>query len=107
MLQAILQSNHRRLTEVGVRANQDTTQGKVATWYGIPVPPGIDYIGDETIHDMGSINSTWRCWWYKHGKFDSITLDADIPHEEKILTTIAYMRMSNGDDNKGKGGSPP
>ena len=79
---------------------------KLTTWYGFPVPDGIDYIGDETVHGIGSSTPQWRCWWYKHGKMEYITLDADIPHEEKILTTLTIMRLSNGNTGKGEGGSP-
>ena len=78
----------------------------VSTWYGFPVPKGIEYIGDETVHNIGKPGATWRCWWYKHGKMEFITLDVDIPHEEKILTTLTIMRMSDGDADKGEGGSP-
>jgi hypothetical protein len=67
-------------------------------WYGFPVPKDVDYIGDETVHPVQKGEILWRCWWYKNGKMDYITLDAAIPHEERIQTTLTIMRMSDGSE---------
>lgn len=91
----------------GGKASPATIQARVSTWYGFEVPADIDYIGDETVHGINTANPQWRCWWYKKGKMDYITLDANLPREERILTTIAVMRMSDGNSDKGEGGSPP
>ena len=102
-----LKSQVKQTTAGGVRGSQGTTfkDGKIATWYGFPVPEGVDHIGDETVHLIESLGAEWRCWWYKNGKMEYITLDADIPHAEKILTTLTVMRMSDGNTNKGEGSS--
>ena len=91
----------------GAKVNRVITQGKVALqWHGYDVPSNIDYIGDETVHPVHQGKPIWRCWWYKNGKMDSITLDADIPYEERILTTLTIMRMSDGNISEGEGSSP-
>ena len=48
--------------------------------------------------------TAWQ--WFKDGKMDYITLDADIPHEQKILITLTTMRMSDGNNSKREGSSP-
>jgi hypothetical protein len=92
----------------GVRGSLGTAfkDGVISTWYGFPVPKGVEHIGDETVHLINGTKQQWRCWWYKNGKMDYITLDADIPHEERIQTTLTIMRMSDGNTNKGEGSSP-
>ena len=84
----------------GVRGSLGTAfkDGVISTWYGFPVPEGVEHIGDETIHPIGEYELVWRCWWYKNGKMESITLDVDTPDEEKILTTLTVMRMSDGSE---------
>lgn len=91
----------------GAKVNRVITQGKVILrWHGHDVPKDVDYIGDETVHPVHQGRPIWRCWWYKNGKMETITLDADIPYEERILTTLTIMRMSDGNIGKGEGGSP-
>ena len=103
-----LKSPAKPRTGVGVRVNPGTTysEGVVSLWYGHPVPPGVTFVGDETIHPIGNGELMWRCWWFKDGKMDYITLDADIPHEQKILITLTTMRMSDGNNSKREGSSP-
>ena len=87
----------------GVKENQGITlnpNGSPATWYGLPVPDGIDHIGQETVHFIHTATPQWRCWWYKNGEMEHIILDVDIPHVERILSALAIMRMSDGSHDK-------
>lgn len=104
-----LRSRARSQIAAGVRGNPHITfeSSTVTCWYGHPLPEGVTFVGDETVHPIGNGQVMWRCWWYKNGKMDYITLDADTPHEEKILITLTTMRMSDGNNSEGEGGSPP
>jgi hypothetical protein len=109
MTSQILKSPAKPRTGVGVRVNPGTTYNgaELISWYGHPLPEGVTFVGDETIHPIGKGETMWRCWWFKNGAMEYITLDADIPHEDRILTTLTTMRMSNGNISEREGGSTP
>jgi len=108
MRSQILKSQAKSQIAAGVRGNPNITfeSAKVIRWYGHPLPEGVTFVGDETMHTIGKDSLVWRCWWYKNGTMDYITLDANISHEERIQTTLTIMRMSDGNIDKGEGSSP-
>ena len=98
----ILKSQIRLQTVDGVRESPDT----VSKWYGLELPSHISYVGEETVHRISVGVTLWRCWWrYANGNVESIVIDADIPHEERIQTAFVNMRMSDGNDSQREGGS--
>jgi hypothetical protein len=108
MRNQILKSQAKSQIAAGARGNRNITfeSATVIRWYGHPLPEGVTFVGDETLHPVGKNDLVWRCWWYKNGKMDYITLDANTSHEERIQTTLTIMRMSDGNTDKREGSNP-
>lgn len=99
----------------GVKDKADTYQnrdhvrilpGDRATWFGLDVPFGVTELYQEVGWNPVTFEQVWRCEWIKNGQRSHITLDMEVPVQERITAAVVAMRMHHGNNSEGEGSSP-